>query len=53
MECVTPGQVVLGHVGKQSEQAVESKLVSNVPLWSPLQFLSPGSCLEFCPMFPQ
>lgn len=36
---------------KQTEKAVESKPVLSLPLWSQLQFLYPGSCLEFLTLF--
>lgn len=35
------------------EQTVGNKSVSNIPLWSLLQFLHLGSCLSFCRDFPQ
>lgn len=42
-----PWQVVLGCIRKQTEQAMKQKPVSNIPPWSLLQFLRPGSTHEF------
>lgn len=42
--CATPGQVLLGHIGKQA-----SKSVSHTSPWILLQFLYPGSSIEFLP----
>jgi hypothetical protein len=41
------GQMILGCMGRQAEKAMGSKPVNIVPLWSLLQFLPPGSCLDF------
>lgn len=43
----TPGKVVPACIRKQAEQALESKPVHNMSSWLLLQFLPPGSCLEF------
>jgi len=45
----TSGQGVLDGVRKQTEQAMGSKAVNSAPLWLLLQFMSPGSYLEFLP----
>lgn len=42
-----PGQVVLGSITYQAEQAMGSKSEGSIPLWFMLQFLHPGSCLGF------
>lgn len=47
MGSVNPGQVVLGGVRKQAEQALGSNLVNRIPPWPLLVFFSPGSCLDF------
>lgn len=44
---VTSGRVFLGTVRMWTEQAMGSKLTINVPPWSSLQFLPPGSHLDF------
>jgi hypothetical protein len=42
-----PKQVVLGAIKKQDEKSTTgSKPVNSTPLWSLLQFLPSGSCLE-------
>jgi hypothetical protein len=43
------GKVIPECTRKQAEQAMGSKPVSSVPPWPLLQFLHPGSCLEFLP----
>jgi hypothetical protein len=40
-----PGQVFLGAIRKQAEQAMGSKPVRSTPLWPVHLFLPPGSCL--------
>ena len=40
----TPELVVLSSIGKQTEQAMGSKLVSSIPPWLLHQLLPPGSC---------
>lgn len=47
-----PAQVVLGGLRKQTEQAVESTLVSSSPPWLPFQLLPPSSCRECLLWFP-
>lgn len=42
-----PEQVVLGAVGMQAEQAMESKLVSCNPPWPQQSAPASSSCLEF------
>lgn len=49
---VSPGKGVLVGVRKWHHQFRRSKTVSSTSPWSLLQFLSPGSCLEFLPRFP-
>lgn len=45
------GQVVLGCIQNQGEQATASESVRDICLWPQLQFLPPGSCLSLCPVF--
>jgi hypothetical protein len=47
------GQVVLGCVRKQAEQAMGSDPVSSIPPWPLPQLTFSGSCLKFLPVFPQ
>lgn len=47
------GQVVLGLVRKQAEQAIRSELISSILPWSLPQLIFSGSCLKFLPAFPQ
>lgn len=42
----TCGQVVLGYLKKQMEEAINSKPGSSIPPRPLLPLLSPGSCLE-------
>lgn len=46
----TPGQVVLGYIREEVEQAMGSKPVMQIPPRSLLQFQIPGSYLELLPM---
>ena len=47
MGSAIPGQVVLGCMKKQAEQATQSKAVTSIPLCSLLQFLASVSALAF------
>jgi hypothetical protein len=47
-----PGQVILGCIKKQAEQAMRSKQVSSISLWLLLQFLPLVSSPEFLPWLP-
>jgi hypothetical protein len=44
-----PALGILGDIGKQAEQAAESKPISSTPPRPLLQFLSAGFCLDSCP----
>jgi hypothetical protein len=41
------GQVILGAIRKQAEQAMRSESGSSIPPWPLHQLLHPGLCLEF------
>lgn len=45
----TAGQVVLGGIRKQTEQAMESEPANRVPSWPPLRFLSRVPALPSLP----
>jgi hypothetical protein len=46
------GAVVLGCIMEQTEQAMRIKPVNSIHPWLLLQFLPPGSCLDFPPCHP-
>lgn len=49
----TFGEIVLGAIRKQDEQAMGIKAVSKesgVSAWPPYPFQPPGSCLSFAPL---
>lgn len=49
MVYTNPGEVVLGCIRKYIEQALKSKTVINISLWSMFQFLTLDSWLELLP----